>query len=207
MSWGARLFVAFVFTILGLSFIATTVALFNEFQEFQWLSFATIYSHLFLFFPTFGIIALIAFYIPAVAFVDLYWHHIPFGKIRFIFGFLVVSAASYYIGDQISRGEIPAIWQLKPEVLKADQPVLVDFWAEWCVPCKMLTPIVEEVAKDFEGKIKVGKLNVDEAPESSGKFGIQSIPTLMVFKGGEAVKSNIGVVPKDMVVGMFQDLI
>ena len=71
----------------------------------------------------------------------------------------------------------------------------------------MLTPIVEEVAKEFEGKIKVGKLNVDEAPESSGKFGIQSIPTLMVFKGGEAVKSNIGVVPKDMVVGMFQDLI
>ena len=126
MSWGARLFVAFVFTILGLSFIATTVALFNEFQEFQWLSFATIYSHLFLFFPTFGIIALIAFYIPAVAFVDLYWHHIPFGKIRFIFGFLVVSAASYYIGDQISRGEIPAIWQLKPEVLKADQGEAVD---------------------------------------------------------------------------------
>ena len=130
MSWGARLFVAVIFTILGLSFIATTVALFNEFQDFQWLSFATIYSHLFLFFPTFGIIALIAFYIPAVAFVDLYWHHIPFGKIRFIFGFLVVSAASYYIGDLINRGDIPAIWQLKPEVLKADQGEAVDCKAD-----------------------------------------------------------------------------
>ena len=93
------------------------------------------------------------------------------------------------------------------EVIKADQPVLVDFWAEWCVPCKMLGPIVEEVAKEYEGRIKVGKLNVDEAPEVSGQYQIQSIPTLMVFKGGEQVKSNIGVVPKEMIVDMFEGLI
>jgi thioredoxin 1 len=92
------------------------------------------------------------------------------------------------------------------EVLKADKPVLIDFWAEWCVPCKMLSPLVAEVAEDFDS-IKVGKANVDDAPGIAGKYGIQSIPTLMVFNKGEVVKQNVGVIPRDSIENMFKDLI
>ena len=82
------------------------------------------------------------------------------------------------------------------EVLKADTPVLVDFWAVWCGPCKMVAPVVEEIASEYDGKLKVGKLDVDNNPEVSMKFGIRSIPTLMVFKGGKVVEQIIGAVPK-----------
>ena len=83
------------------------------------------------------------------------------------------------------------------EVLKSDVPVLVDFWAQWCMPCHMVAPAVEAVAKEYEGKLKVCKLNVDESPQTASAYGIMSIPTLMIFKGGQPVDKIIGAVPKE----------
>jgi thioredoxin 1 len=93
------------------------------------------------------------------------------------------------------------------EVIKNDKPVLVDFWAVWCGPCQIQGPIVEDVAKSMDGKVVVGKLNVDENPEVSQKFGIMSIPTLMIFKGGTVVKQFIGVQSKETLLGELNKLI
>ncbi|MDN5202980.1 thioredoxin [Fulvivirgaceae bacterium BMA10] len=82
------------------------------------------------------------------------------------------------------------------EIIGSEKPVLVDFWAEWCGPCKMIGPVVEEIAGEYEEKAVIGKVNVDENPEVSAKFGIRSIPTLLVFKNGEIVDKQIGAVPK-----------
>lgn len=83
------------------------------------------------------------------------------------------------------------------EVLKSDKPVLVDFWAAWCGPCQLMGPIVEELAKELEGKYKIGKLNVDENRETASKYGIMSIPTLIIFKDGKEAKQLVGLQNKE----------
>jgi thioredoxin 1 len=86
------------------------------------------------------------------------------------------------------------------EVLKSDKPVLIDFWAAWCGPCRIIAPIVEEIATDYKDKVKVGKLDVDENQETSIKYGVRSIPTLLIFKDGELKETIIGAVPKSQII-------
>jgi len=93
------------------------------------------------------------------------------------------------------------------EVLKSATPVLVDFWAVWCGPCQTQGPIIEEIANSFAGKAKVGKVNVDENPQTAGKYGIMSIPTIMIFKGGTVAKQLIGLQSKEMIVSELNKLI
>lgn len=82
------------------------------------------------------------------------------------------------------------------EIIKSEQPILVDFWAEWCGPCKMIGPVVEELAGEYEGKAIIGKVDVDSNPSVAQAFGIRSIPTLLFFKGGQVVDKQVGAVPK-----------
>lgn len=88
----------------------------------------------------------------------------------------------------------------KKEVLESDLPFLVDFWAPWCGPCQMIAPVIKEIAKEFEGKLKVGKLNVDENKESAGNYNIMSIPALLIFKDGKVVDQMIGALPKNRII-------
>ena len=89
------------------------------------------------------------------------------------------------------------------EVIASEIPVLVDFWAPWCGPCKMLGPVISQIADEYEGKVKVGKVNVDEEEELAAQYGVQSIPTVLLFKGGEVVEQSLGFKPKTF----FEDLI
>lgn len=89
-------------------------------------------------------------------------------------------------------------------VMKADKPVLIDFWAEWCGPCRMVGPVVEELSKDYEGRAIVGKVDVDSNPNISMQFGIRNIPALLFFKNGEVVDKQIGAVPKSVLAGKLE---
>ena len=82
------------------------------------------------------------------------------------------------------------------DVLKSDKPVLVDFWAEWCGPCRMIGPALEEIAQELSGKVTIAKVNIDEEPEWASKYNVRSIPTLLVFKGGQKVAEKLGAAPK-----------
>lgn len=93
------------------------------------------------------------------------------------------------------------------DVVKAGGPVVVDFWAEWCGPCKMIGPSLEEIAKEFDGKVTIAKLNVDENPGVAGAYGIRSIPTLMLFKGGKMASTKVGAAPKSELKKWISDAI
>ena len=93
------------------------------------------------------------------------------------------------------------------EVLNSDLPVIVDFWAEWCAPCSMIAPVVEQMSKEYEGKIKVGKLNVDENQVTAGKYQIMAIPTLLFFNGGKLVDRVAGVVPKKILAEKIEKML
>jgi thioredoxin 1 len=84
----------------------------------------------------------------------------------------------------------------RADVLEASEPVVVDFWAEWCGPCKMIAPSLEDIASELNGKVKVAKLNIDENPELAAQYGVRSIPTLMIFKGGAVADMKVGAAPK-----------
>ena len=93
------------------------------------------------------------------------------------------------------------------DVLQAEKPVLVDFWAEWCGPCKMITPIIEEISSDYAGKIKVGKVNVDFNNQVAMQYGIRGIPALLVFKGGAVANQIVGAVPKNDITQILDEVI
>ena len=118
----------------------------------------------------------------------------------------------YFLIYEILKGKIMASKPVSDEtfdadVLKAEVPVLVDFWAEWCGPCKQIGPSLEEIAQEMGGKITVAKINIDENPETPTKLGVRGIPTLMIFKDGEVAATKVGALPKSKLVEWINETI
>ncbi|MCK5580233.1 MAG: thioredoxin [Candidatus Omnitrophica bacterium] len=97
------------------------------------------------------------------------------------------------------------IKNFEEEVVKSDLPVLVDFWAEWCGPCKMISPVIDEIAEEMAGKVKVAKVNIDESQELAAKYNVMSIPTLLIIKQGEVVDQTVGAVGKDQLIAKINE--
>jgi thioredoxin 1 len=95
----------------------------------------------------------------------------------------------------------------KEEVAESNQPVLVDFWAEWCGPCRQLSPVIDSISEEMSGKLKVTKINIDDNPETPQKFGVRGIPTLMLFKNGKVVGTKVGAIPKSTLVEWIDSII
>ncbi len=93
--------------------------------------------------------------------------------------------------------------QFEADVLKSDTPVLVDFWATWCAPCKAIAPVLDQLAEEYDGKVKIGKVNVDENPGTPGQYGVRGIPTMILFKNGEIVDQLVGAVPKNQIESLL----
>lgn len=93
------------------------------------------------------------------------------------------------------------------EVLESDVPVLIDFWAEWCMPCKMIAPVLEELASEYDGRLKIGKVDVDSQGELAGQYNIVSIPTLLVFSNGEIVQQHVGAAPRPTIEELFKQYV
>jgi thioredoxin 1 len=93
------------------------------------------------------------------------------------------------------------------EVIESDVPVLIDFWAEWCMPCKMIAPVLEELGEEYDGRLKIGKIDVDSQGELAGEYNIVSIPTLLVFNGGEIVQQHVGAAPRPTIEGLIKDYV
>lgn len=175
MLLGVRLFVLMVFVALGLSFIATTAVLMWEFRDADWLALATFYSHLFIFFPTFGVVALCAFYLPACVCTDLYWRHVRLGKVRFVLGGVAVAAASVAIASWVSGGREGSIFRIAPAVLKSDRGVPAGCTA--ATPCRRL-PVLEAVNNVREAS--QGRLGLTDLARSCRRDPYMSPPHQML---------------------------
>jgi thioredoxin 1 len=117
--------------------------------------------------------------------------------------FVEDQGTAYSKGDMTMAEVTITNANFEEEVIKSEIPVLVDFWATWCGPCRMVGPVVSEIAEEYEGKVKVGKVNVDEEDELAERFGVQSIPTIILFKNGEEAARNVGFAPKAKLIQML----
>jgi len=155
MTRGAYVFVAFVYVILAAAFLMSTALVIREFQDYDWLAIVLTHSHLFLFFPLFGLLVLAAFYLPSVAFTHMYWYHVPWGRVRFIFGFCVAVAISIWVSQALTSGGLRGIWEISPAALEADRGVPANCNVNG-VPCER-APIGAVLAKLREaGPSRIG---------------------------------------------------